>query len=215
MHQVREITGGNVKDAEGRSYPVKTVLPVQSASQQVRIDEEQFPGSQRREEQKTALRQYSESLKQQLLISAGNEMTLASVTRFLNGQAGFQDTAEAQRLAKAGRIVKFLRLFGFEIRGSGPAMTVRKPPAAPSRATGAPLGRPLGAQDLAPRVPPRGLPASQAIVFQPDNPFRGGSAAFGRYEAYKGAATVGEARRLGATPQDFQVAFNRGLAVLQ
>ena len=57
--------------------------------------------------------------------------------------------------------------------------------------------------------------ASQGILFAPDNPKRGGSAAYTRYELYKGATTVGEARRLGMNPQDLQAAIRSGQAQLQ
>ena len=198
----------NVRDEKGESFPAKTVLPVQSGSADVRGDGENLPGSRRTDEQRQALRQYSDALKARL--GAEGQMTLASVSRFLQSQEGFADTADVYRLPKQGRVVKFLRLFGFELTGTGPGIIVRKP----SRATGEARGRPAGATDLVPRIPRRGLPAAQSITFQPDNPFRAGSARHNRYEAYKGAGTVGEARRLGATPQDFQAAFNEGYAVL-
>ena len=136
-------------------------------------------------------------------------MTLARVQRFLRARPQFEDNAELYRLPKAGRFVKFLRLFGFQIAGSGPAITVT----APRVATGG-GGRPAGAVDLAPRMPGRELPAATAITWQPDNPHRGGTAAYTRYELYKGASTIGEARSRGATAQDLKAALARGFAQL-
>ena len=122
----------------------------------------------------------------------------------------FEDTAELVRLPKAGRFVKFLRLFGFQIAGSGPAITVT----APRGVAGGGGGRPTGAVDLAPRMPRRGLSVGTAITWQPDNPYRGGSASYARYDLYKGASTVGAARSLGATPQDIKGGLTRSYAQL-
>ena len=145
-------------------------------------------------------------------------MTLARVTRFLQGKAGFLNTADVYRLPVQGRYVRFLRLFGFEIRGSGPGMVVRKPPsAAASSAAGAASGqrgRPEGSVDIAPRMPRRVMAATQELLWSPENPYRAGSASHARYELYKGAETVGEARRLGATPQDLRAGIERAYAQL-
>ena len=143
-------------------------------------------------------------------------MTLARVTRFLQAKPGFLNTADVYRLPVQGRYVRFLRLFGFELRGSGPGLTVRKPPSAPSAAAGSAgqRGRPAGAVDIAPRVPRRVMAATQELLWSPDNPYRAGSASHARYELYKGAETVGEARRLGATPQDIKAGIERAYAQL-
>ena len=75
-------------------------------------------------------------------------------------------------------------------------------------------GRPSGAVDILPRAPRNAMPAATALRFQPDNPFRGGSAAYTRYELYKGAISVGGAGTAGMTPQDLQTAISRGFARL-
>lgn len=61
------------------------------------------------------------------------------------------------------------------------------------------------------QVPRRELrAASTAIKFQQANPKRAGSASYTRYERYKGAKTVGEARDAGAQPMDLKVDFDKG-----
>ena len=158
-----------------------------------------------------ALKKYSEALKQEMATTQGSMgMTLVRVRMFLKSRPQFEDSAELYRLPKAGRYIKFLRLFGYAITGSGPGMTVRAP-RAPPVAGG---GRPAGSVDLAPRMPRRGLAAATAITWQPDNPYRGGTASFTRFDLYKGAGTVGEARSLGATPQDMKTGLSKGYAQL-
>ena len=143
-------------------------------------------------------------------------MTFSRASEFLRTRRGFLDTCDVYRLPKQGRFVKFLRLFGFEVAGSGPGMTVRRPPARGAAASsGANQGRPAGSVDLAPRAPRRGLPADTPITFQAANPHRVGSAWWRRYEDYKIANTVGEARGLGATPQDLKGDLEGLFAILQ
>ncbi len=140
-------------------------------------------------------------------------MSFARASAFLRSQPGFSDTADLYRLPKAGRYVRFLRLFGFDVSGSGPAMTVRR--AATAGPSGARRGRPEGAVDIAPRAPRRGLPAATALLWTPDNPYRGGTAAHARFELYRTAASVGEARELGATPQDIKGGIEKAYGQLQ
>ncbi len=211
VHEVDGLKGANVEDEEGRSYPVRQVLAVPWTSADINVSDELVPGSRKREQQRQHLRQYSEQLKHELSNTPRGEMSCARVGEFLRTRRGFEDTAETYRLPRAGRYVKFLRLFGFQIQGSGPGMIVRRP-AAPSSAEG--RGRPAGAVDIAPRAPRRGLPGGTEITFQPDNPHRGGTAVYTRYAAYRSATTVGEARRLGATPQDLRGDLEGGYAQL-
>ena len=140
-------------------------------------------------------------------------MSFNRACEFLRTRPGFADTSDVYKLPRQGRYVKFLRLFAFELSGSGPGMTVRRP-AGRGGADGGARGRPAGAVDIAPRVPRRGLPNATAITFQPDNPHRGGSAAFTRYELYRSATSVGEARAAGALPQDLKGVLDRGYAQL-
>ena len=181
---------------------MRQVLAVPGTSADVDLPDELMQGSAKRQAQLTNLRPFSEKLKAELYNTPGGEMTFARASQFLRTQPGFSDTADAYRLPTAGRYVKFLRLFGFEIRGSGPGMTVRMPAGAASSSGAGPRGRPAGAIDIAPRVPRRVMAASTALLWTPDNPYRGGTAAHARYQAYSSATTVGEARERGATPQE-------------
>ena len=52
------------------------------------------------------------------------------------------------------------------------------------------------------------------IVFQANNPKRRRTGAWGRYERYKVATTVGQARELGATAQDLRHGAKRGFAAV-
>ena len=96
-------------------------------------------------------------------------------------------------------------------------MTVRKPAgaASSSSASGAPRGRPVGVVDVAPRVARRVMAADTALLWTPDNPYRGGTAARARYDLYKAATSVGEARALGATPTDIKGGIEKAYAQLQ
>jgi len=208
VHQVEGLKGANVEDTEGNSYPVRKVLAVPGASQDIDINDELTPASGRREQQLRGMRQFSEQLKRELAQTPQNQMTFARATQFLRTRPSFEDTAEAYRLPRAARYVKFFRLFGFRLEGSGPAMTVRGPAAAVGQA---PAARAI---QLAPRASRRDLPGSQGIIFQPDNPKRGGSAAYARWALYRSATSVGEARRLGMSPQDLREALRQGHAQL-
>ena len=86
-------------------------------------------------------------------------------------------------------------------------MTVKAPPIAMSR----PAVR--RGPDIAPRAARQGMAGTQAIAFGP-NMKRGGTAAYRRYEAYKGATTIGEARALTMTPMDLRAALQSGQAQL-
>ena len=123
--------------------------------------------------------------------------------RYIKNLAAFKDTADVYRVPKAGRFVKFLWLFSIWIEGSGPTMTVRAPAAAP-RAPAVRRG-----PDLAPRAPRQGIPGTQAIAFGP-NMKRPLTAAFARYERYRCASTVQEARDLGMMPMDLRAAIQSG-----
>ena len=210
VHEVSLIKGANVEDKEGNSFPVRQVLAVPKDSEDVELNDDLIPGSGKRKEQLKFLKPFADSLKQRLSEQPTGEMSFAGATRFLKSLDQFEDTAELYRLPSAGRFIKFMRLFGFEIRGSGPGMVVRRP----AGSSAASSGRPAGSVDIAPRMPRRGLPAGTAITWQPDNPYRAVSAARARYQLYRGSSTVGEARSLGATPQDFKTGLQKGYAQL-
>jgi hypothetical protein len=178
-------------------------------SQSVVLNDETIPNSGLRERQRVALRQFSEQLKRELAQTPQNQMSFARATRFLRNLASFTDTADVYRLPKEARYVKFFRLYGFRLEGSGPAMVVKPPAVAAGQR---PAAR---AVQLAPRQQRRDLPGTQEIMFQADNPKRGGSAAYTRWALYRSATTVGQARSLGMTPQDMREALRQGHAQLQ
>jgi hypothetical protein len=209
VHTVAGLKGANVEDTEGNSFPVRKVLAVPGTSQDIDVNDELVPGSGKREDQLRGMRQYAEQLKQELSTSPQGTMTFKRVTDFLRTRPAFSDTALVYKLPKAGLYVKFLRLFKFQIMGSGTAMIVRAPAAAAGQA---PVIRVV---PLAPRAQRRDLPNTQAIMFQADNPKRGGSAAYTRWAVYRSATSLGEARRLGMTPQDLREAIRQGHAQLQ
>jgi len=214
VHTVDSYKGANVIDDEDRNFPVRNVLAVAHTSADINVNDELIPGSRKRELQKEHLRRYAESLKAELANTPRGEMSFNRACEFLRTRPGFADTSDVYKLPKEGRYVKFLRLFAFEMSGSGPGMTVRRPAGRGAADGAGGRGRPAGAVDIAPRVPRRGLPNATAITFQPDNPHRGGTAAYTRYDLYKSAQTVGEAREQGATPQDLKGGLQRGHAML-
>ena len=55
--------GANVEDAQGRSFPVNTTLPVPGTSQDVDIQIETDPGGGKRATQREMLREYALTLK--------------------------------------------------------------------------------------------------------------------------------------------------------
>ena len=140
-------------------------------------------------------------LKQELVSGTPTgEMTVTRVRDFLKSRAGFEDNAALVRLPSAGRYVAFLRLYGYRISGAGPTLTVRAPAAAVARPAAAP--REVAAP--AERAQRRDLPGTKAIRIKADNPKRGGTLAYARYELYKRSTTIGEARAMGMTPQDLR-----------
>ena len=138
-------------------------------------------------------------------------MTLARARAFLQSRPGFSDTATVYKLSKKTRTVSFLRLFGFEIHGSGPGLTIRRPVAPESDGPG--RGRPQGVIDM-PRRPRRVMPSATTLLWEADNPYRGGTKAHDRFSLYRGATTVGESRALGASPLDIQKGIDTGHAQL-
>jgi transposase InsO family protein len=199
-NRVGEFKGANVTNQQGESFPVKDVLPVRAESEDIVPNEELFPNSGRREAQKRALGGYAQQLKDAMAQTA---WSFPRTMRFIKGLAAFDDTAEVYRLPKAGRYIKFLRLFSFRIEGSGVTMQVRAPPTAP-RVAAVRRG-----PDIEARAPRRGMAGSQRIRFG-ENKKRFGTAAFARYERYKSATTVQEARDLGMTPMDLRAAIQSG-----
>ncbi len=156
---------------------------------------------------------------------------------------GFQDTADTYGPSRQGRIVSFLKLYPrlFVIQGSGPGIKVV--PAAPTppqpvqprpiqvgrassssaappssgrepKAGGSAPSRAERALEIDPRAPYRRFPNEQRVRYEVTNPARAGTPRHARYEAYKTATTIGEARRLGATSQDISMDIQRSALTL-
>ena len=157
--------------------------------------------------------------------------TLARVGQLLRGMRGFHDTADVYGRSKQGRIVSFLKLYPklFQIQGSGPNITVlpaAAAPPAPPPSRPVQMGGASGNGEPAPRerqarivevpdsrAPYRRFPNDQRTRYGP-NPARAGTPRHARYEAYKVATTIGDARRLGATSQDISMDVAAGALVL-
>ncbi len=224
VHQVDGFKGANVEDDEGKSYPVKTVLAVPAASQDVDLGIETGPGGGRRARQREMLQDYATNLTGHL---PSTGFTLARVGQLLRGMRGFQDTADVYGSRKTGRIVNFLKLYPklFSIHGSGPKIKVF--PAAPPSPK-----RRVQCKSAALVAARHRLPESERNVGSKKilAPLTGSSRTrrerdmgpilqdrghrHARYEAYKVATTLGEARRLGATSQDISLDVTAGALTL-
>ncbi len=121
---------------------------------------------------------------------------------------------------KQGRIFSFLKLNPqyFKIEGSGPNLK-RFPSSSPesrmarprpvqdggasgSAAPAEPRERQPRTLEIDPRAIYRRFQNDQRVEYKDENPARINTPRFRRYEAYQVAATIGGARRLGATSQD-------------
>ena len=147
---------------------------------------------------------------------------------------GFQDTADTYGPSRQGRIVSFLKLYPrlFALQGSGPGIKVlpaAPPPPQPTRPRPVQVGgastssaappssgreRAERALELDPRAPYRRFPNEQKVRYKEANPARAGTMRHARYEAYKTATTIGEARRLKATSLDISLDVQRGSLTL-
>ena len=170
------------------------------------------PGQAKRAKQKEVLGDYARDL-HALLPNEG--LTLPTVRTMLQGMAGFEDTVDVHGPARAGRYVAFLKLFTnlFKITGSGPGMRVMKadppPPREPTPARGS-TDRAPRAIEAEPRAPYRRFPDEMRVAYSAINPARKRSQRFGRYEKYKVATTIKQARALGATSQDISADIDTG-----
>ena len=66
------------------------------------------------------------------------------------------------------------------------------------------------AVEVDPRAAYRRFPNETAVVYSTENPARPNSERYRRYERYRVARTIGEARRLGATSQDISLDLAAG-----
>ena len=142
------------------------------------------------------------------------------MAQILNSMRGFKNAAEAYDLPVAARFVKFAKLFpkSFKLAGeAGKLRIFRAPPepAAPRPPPPRPAQQVGGASssskdgpartriELEPRAAYKKWQNSWLTEYQDENPSKRDGPKRARYEKYKVAKSIGEARRLGATSQDF------------
>ena len=197
------LKGSHVESGD-KSYQVKTVLAVPAGSANVDLDDA-GPGQGRRAKQKEVLGDYAKDL-HKLIPSEG--LTLPTARNILQGMRGLEDTMDTYGPARAGRYVSFMRLFPhlFKITGSGPGLRVMKadPPAQPRPAQGS-TDRVPRAIEVDPRAAYRRFSNETAVVSKINNPAKPNGERYKRYETYKKATTIGQARSLGATSQDISL----------
>ena len=208
---VDSFKGSHVESGD-QSFPIKTTLAVPGGSADMDLGET-GPGAAKRTKQKEVLQEYADRL-HRLIPTTG--LTLAAARTSLQSMRGAVDNMDVYGPARGGRYVSFLKLFPklFEIIGSGPGIRVKKA-AAPARpapaAPAAPAAdRAVRGPDVAVRMPRQGLPGNTATAWKQDNPKRANTAAYARYETYKGASSLAEARLAGMTSQDLQADLARG-----
>ena len=223
VYNVDSFKGANVESGD-KTFPVKTALPVPRGSLDVDLgidDGERNQG--RRAKQREMLGDYARDLRN-LIPDTG--LTLAAATRALQGMRGFLDTVELYGPSKSGRYVSFLKLFPnlFKITGSGTEIKVFKAdPVAPRPPQ---VGGSSSSTEPPPRERvPRAIEVNPRIVLYPhylkvkfsqENPAQKvGSQRYLRYERYKKATTMGQARDLGLTTQDIQLDLAAGALVFE
>ena len=139
---------------------------------------------------------------------------------------GFKNAAEIYDLPMAARFVKFAKLFPQLFRIGGEAGKLRvfktppepkapKPEAASSSTGPRPAERTRGpyqarAVEFEPRAAARKYQNEWHVIYDPENPSKRLGPKYTRYEKYKVATTIGEARRLGSTSMDFKLDENNG-----
>ena len=221
VYEVDCFKGANVESGD-KSFPVKTSLAVPAGSADVDIGIEAGPGG-RRARQREMLQDYARNLKD-LIPTTG--LTLARAAQIIRGMRGAIDTMDVYGPSRQGRIISFLKLYPnlFEIQGNGPNIKifVAKTPDRPATARPAQVGGASSSSDPAPkerqpraieidpRAPYRRFPNDQKVA-NGANPARANTPRYRRYESYKGATTIGGARRLGATSQDISLDIQAGL----
>ena len=217
MFKVDQVIGANVESGD-KSYPVKTVLPVPAGSADVDLADS-GPGQGRRAKEKEVLGDYAKDL-HRLMPDEG--LTLSTAWSILQGMPGLVDTMDTYGPARAGRYVSFLKLFPnlFKITGSGLGIRVYKA-APPAQSPAQPPSQARSSTDRAPRAMEvdlraayRRFPNELRVAYQDENPARPNGARYNRYESYKRANTIGQARSLGATSQDISMDISIGAVKL-
>ena len=135
----------------------------------------------------------------------------------MQSMRGLEDTMDTYGPARAGRYVAFLKLFPnlFKVTGSGPGLRVMKadppPPREPRPAQAGSSNTARAPRvELGPRAVYKRFFNEIPVVYSANNPARRNSERFQRYENYKKATTIGQARALGATSQDISADLSAG-----
>ena len=217
VKKVDGFKGANVEDTQGKSHPVKTVLPVPAGSKDIKIDDTKVgPGAGKRATQKAMLQDFAQNLYAKI---PDPGLSIAKTAQILNSMRGFKNAAEAFDLPVAARFVKFTKLFPKLFQLAGEAGRLRifraprepappRPPPRPAQVGGASSSNTDGPArtrvELEPRAPYKRWQDDWITEYSDENPSkRQAGPKRERYEKYKRAKTIGEARRLGATSQDF------------
>ena len=132
VHKVDRLKGANVEDTEGKSHPVKTVLPVPAGSKDLKMDSTKVgPGAGKRAKQRAMLYDFGQSLHTRIP-DAG--LTLIKVAQILNSMRGFKNAAEAYDLPIAARFVKFAKLYPklFLLAGEAGRLRIFRAPPEPA-----------------------------------------------------------------------------------
>ena len=209
---VTGLKGANVESGD-KSFPVKTVLAVPAGSANVDLADA-GPGQGKRAKQREVLGDYARDLHKSIPVEG---LTLPTVRVLLQGMRGLEDTMDTYGPARAGRYVAFLKLFPslFKVTGSGPGLRVMKadppPPREPRPAQPANSSTERAPRvELGPRAVYRRFFNEIPVVYAAENPARRNSQRYQRYENYKKATTIGQARALGATSQDISPELSVG-----
>ena len=153
-------------------------------------------------------------------------LTIVKMAQILNSMRGFKNAAEVYSLPVAARFVKFAKLFPKLFRLAGEAGRLRvfkaprepkapKPEAASSSTGPKPEARARGpyqarAVEFEPRAAAKKYQNVWHVIYNPENPSKRLGPKHTRYEKYKVATTIGEARRLGSTSQDLKLDEENG-----
>ena len=170
------------------------------------------PGQGRRAKQKEVLGDDAKDL-HKLIPNEG--LTIPTARNILQDMRGLEDTMDTYVPARAARYVSYMRRLPnlCKITGSGPGLRVMKadPPAQQQpRPTQSSTDRAPRTIEVDPRAAYRRLPHGPAVVFKDKHPARPNGERYKRYEKYKKATTIGQARSLGATSQDISLDLGAG-----
>ena len=158
------------------------------------------------------LREYALNLKN-ILPATG--LTLARVIQEIKSMPDAEQTMDVYGPSRTGRYTSFLKLFPtlFEIVGKGANIKVLPTVTEQIRS---PVQLEPASSSNEPRFrrSPNLFPSEMKVRFN-NNYARPGTQRFDRFEIYKSARTIGEARRLGALTHDIMAALAAGAMTIE